>query len=1013
MRVTNQFITSSLINQINRSNASLNSQQVKISSGKAYLTTSENPTNNALAMEYKNSINEKKQYVTNIESANDWYKSSDSSLTNVESIIQRARELAVEGANGVWEETDYVGMAAEIDELIAALVDVANTQVGDEYIFGGARSTTSPISILDGAGSGLNTNLVTIMGDVLSNINAARPVAVTYTGSQDRLTAQIDSSTIIEKSITALEMFFGGSGVNTAPTYTEIIPPLEGSTMLSTLNSGNGVQLGTILISDHAGVVHEIDLSAARTLDDVLSIISESGNFEAGIDEMPSDTAVSLGLFRTAGNSALLEGLSLGPLLNGLPYTINTPLTSLNQGQGVAGGYLNINTSDGMNFRVDISGCTTIGDVVNAITAVDGGSTLQASFNLEHQRFEIKDLTGGRGDFSINSTKNQLYVKDLGSNTAMELGLLKNAGVAGNIIYADYQQATDSAFSPLSGLNNGKGVGQGNFTLSNHAGNSFVVDVTKAVTQQDVVDAINLASDGTFNATFDTATNRIVITDTSVGTGEFKIEEYRGNQALSISDTSSVANNLGLLKSTNGNTLAGNPLIDSNTNNLATLATNLSDLTPPITLGGNVIIKSGNNSEMVLDLSDCVTINDVLGRFNATGAYTAAFDPNNGTILISNPSAPMGSGITIEEVNNTARDLGLITGATNTSSSIVSGAPLTVAALPTLEGSVDLNPFITGATMLHDLNDGMGVTLGTIRIVDKAGDAANIDLRGCQTVQDVLNKLNDPNNGIYVEARINADGNGFEIVDKNRGAVGRLTITDTDNNCAKTLGISGWTYDNSYVGKDLDPALTLDTPLSILNGSGIPTGKVYVQSGDYSCEIDLTECKTVGDVIDKLSNTDYNLGLQAWISPDGKHLNLTNTKGMPYIKLTDLDGSGMCETIGFANSSGLFATLVDLRDNMLRGDAKAISNISIAQLDVDLKRVVELHTEVGAKTNRVTYTKEKHENIILNLKESLGNVEDIDMVEAIIQMTEMEMAYQAALQVGARIMQLSLLDFLR
>ncbi|MFA6749401.1 MAG: hypothetical protein WCS82_05910, partial [Candidatus Riflebacteria bacterium] len=135
MRVTNQFIVSSMIRQINKSNTSLNNQQVKISSGNQYLKISENPTNNALAMEYKNSINEKKQYVTNIESAGDWYKNTDSSLTNIESIIQRVRELAVEGANGVWEETDYKGMAAEIDELISALADVANTQVGNEYIF--------------------------------------------------------------------------------------------------------------------------------------------------------------------------------------------------------------------------------------------------------------------------------------------------------------------------------------------------------------------------------------------------------------------------------------------------------------------------------------------------------------------------------------------------------------------------------------------------------------------------------------------------------------------------------------------------------------------------------------------------------------------------------------------------------------------------------------------------------------------------------------------------------------
>ena len=374
--------------------------------------------------------------------------------------------------------------------------------------------------------------------------------------------------------------------------------------------------------------------------------------------------------------------------------------------------------------------------------------------------------------------------------------------------------------------------------------------------------------------------------------------------------------------------------------------------------------------------------------------------------------APVGTGLTIEEVSNVARDLGFVNGATQLSTEVIAGAPITVGKLPTLQCGLDLDPQVTGATMLRDLNKGFGVTLGTIRIVDKAGQAANIDLRGCETVQDVLDKINDPNNGIYIEASINADGNGIAITDKNHGAPGRLRITDTDSDCAKTLGISGTTYDLTYSGSDLDPSLTENTPLSSLRG-GIPTGKVFVQSGSYSTEIDLSECKTLGDVIDKLSNTDYNLGLQAWIDGDGKHLNLTNTDGLPFIKITDMDRSGMSEELGLCNSSGIFSTLIDLRDNLLRGDVSAISNVSLMQIDVDLKQILELHTEVGAKTNRVSYTKEKHENLILNIKEMLGNVEELDMVEAIIQMTEMETAYQGALQVGSRIMQLSLLDFLR
>ncbi len=103
---------------------------------------------------------------------------------------------------------------------------------------------------------------------------------------------------------------------------------------------------------------------------------------------------------------------------------------------------------------------------------------------------------------------------------------------------------------------------------------------------------------------------------------------------------------------------------------------------------------------------------------------------------------------------------------------------------------------------------------------------------------------------------------------------------------------------------------------------------------------------------------------------------------------------------------------MDLRDNLLRNDAKAISEESIKKIDEDLKRVLNLHAEVGSKTNRATAAREKQETITLNLKKMLSSVENIDMSEAIIKMTEYETAYQAALKVGSRIMQMSLLDFL-
>jgi flagellin-like hook-associated protein FlgL len=211
--------------------------------------------------------------------------------------------------------------------------------------------------------------------------------------------------------------------------------------------------------------------------------------------------------------------------------------------------------------------------------------------------------------------------------------------------------------------------------------------------------------------------------------------------------------------------------------------------------------------------------------------------------------------------------------------------------------------------------------------------------------------------------------------------------------------------------------MTASTRLSSLrvNDGGVQTGKLYVQSGEFSGEIDLSGAETVGELIDKFSNTDANFNIQAWISDDGKRINLTNTKGEPYIKVRDLaEGNpNVASSLGLGNSPSVFTTLMDLRDNLLRNDAKAISEESIKMIDEDLQRILNLHAEVGTKSNRVTATKEKQENITLNLKKMLSSVEDIDMAEAIVRMTELETAYQAALQTGARVMQTTLMEFLR
>ncbi len=1008
MRVSNQWVANSFLTVLNKNHTALSKLQVQISSGKQYSLASENPVSNALSMAYKTQISETSQYKKNISTTTTWLNSSDSALTTLETILQRARELAVRGANDTLVQADRDAIAAEINELIKNVADIANTNVNGEYIFSGHDVKTQTINLVGGKTAGAMNDIVTFStGQLRQDINIGNNVDVSYGGDSKKLTGEIDRHVLATRNVTGTELFFRSGTISPQPTFGTELPTLNGMMPLSVLNDGNGVQAGVILVKDSNGIERKIDLTHVNRLEDVLYLIGQTGSFEAGIEEVPSDTAAALGIHKSGAAGNLILGLSDPAMLDR-----DTPLSKLNSGLGVPQGFLSINTRDGRNLRVDLSGAATVGNVIDAINAADGGNSISAAYDFIGKRLQIVDNTQGTNEFSIESKRTQLYIKDLPSHTAADLNILRNVG-SGSQIVQNYDPAVENENTLLSTLNGGKGFETGYLDITGHDGTTTRVDLTAAATIRDVIDAINTQTGGAQTALLDPTSKRLVINDTTVGTGDFKIEEVNGAQPVSVRDMTTVAANLGLLQHSTNGTIIGSVLAPGG----LTPASQLSTLTPPPEIG-TIVIRGGDGAPTSIDLTQASTIQDVLDRINETGKFKAVWDSTYNRFEVADVSGADGDkGFTIEERTNTARDLGFLAGAMNHTTSTLTGTPITSKALPTLLGSVDLNPAVDETTELSALNSGRtlnkGANLGVIRITDKAGNFRAIDLRGAKTIKDVLDKINDRTNGIGVEARINANRNGIDIVDKTGGS-GWLEVIDIGSSAAADLGIFGKTIETQIRGADIDPAVTASTKIDLLrvNEGGVPLGKVYVQSGDYSGTIDLTGVKTVGELMEKLSTTDSNFNMAAWVDSDGKRLNITNTKGQAYIKVRDLGETATASSLGLGGSRSIFETLVDLRDNLYRNDSKAISEESIKVIQEDIERVLKVHAEVGSRINRLDYAKEKAETINLNLSKMLSEVEDIDMTEAITRMTQYETAFQAALQTGAKLLQTTLMDFL-
>ena len=68
---------------------------------------------------------------------------SDTAMQSMETIMQRLRELAVEGSSDTLSASDRNNMQPEVDQLFRQLVSLTNTQYNGAYVFGGKRKTIS------------------------------------------------------------------------------------------------------------------------------------------------------------------------------------------------------------------------------------------------------------------------------------------------------------------------------------------------------------------------------------------------------------------------------------------------------------------------------------------------------------------------------------------------------------------------------------------------------------------------------------------------------------------------------------------------------------------------------------------------------------------------------------------------------------------------------------------------------------------------------------------------------
>lgn len=142
-------------------------------------------------------------------------------------------------------------------------------------------------------------------------------------------------------------------------------------------------------------------------------------------------------------------------------------------------------------------------------------------------------------------------------------------------------------------------------------------------------------------------------------------------------------------------------------------------------------------------------------------------------------------------------------------------------------------------------------------------------------------------------------------------------------------------------------------------------------------------------------NIDYNVSV-------GEIFNITDENGN---KVNLLDEINNLSTLMNDIANGDEQTAAKAKENLL--------NDTKDKVDILFDHVVNERTTLGVRVSTAEKIKELNDENILNIKEVLSLDQDTDVVEKFIELKSAEMIYQASIQVGAKLIQPTILDYIR
>lgn len=732
---------------------------------------------------------------------------------------------------------------------------------------------------------------------------------------------------------------------------------LDEGVALDELNGGNGVQRGKIRITDRSGASAVVDLRFAQTIDDVLHainttdsiqvtavadgdrlrLIDRSGGTTSNLKVQEvngGSTASDLGLasINVAASEAtgkdiskLYAGMSLDRLNDGNGLSIRSELADLN-----------VTFRDGTSLALDFrrklrpenfATATTTGDPDAQITL----TAKTKGADLDGVRLQFVDDPGVTA-----GSETVVYDDSDPGNKTLTVHIDAGATTADQVIAAITGDATVGALFTAARATGSNGTGLVTVNDTAVTSGGAALEARNEQTLGQLLQTINEADPTRLKAELSADGDRIVLTDlTNDLGGTFEVTSTAGG---------TLAEDLGLTGTAVGGTLTSERI---HSGLKTTLLRTLGGGDGLGTLG-SIEITDRSGASAVVDLSGAETLDDILTAINDAGLGIEARvnAARNGLEIVDTTGAVSNN---LKIASNDATD---------------TAAKLQIAIDDATDkvNSGNLNrQIISENTLLSSLNGGQGIARTSFFVNDSNGATAvvQLDKDSIQTIGDVLDAINALSIG--VEARLNATGDGIDIIDT-AGGSNLPSVRDIGNGTAtKDLHLTD--------GKEI----TVDGE----------TRKVV--QGSFRLRVEVSETDTLEDVVTKIKElgggftasilsdgsgqTPHRLSIQSTIVGKQGSLLVDSTYGVRFEELTRAqdallqlgaggDGAGVLVT----SKSNTFENVVAGINVTIVDESTEAVTVTVSQSDSSLvstaQQFVDQYNKLRDKLKSLTFYNE-------------------------------------------------------